>query len=153
GARVPGLDRREEALLGGEDGPEPVPIDAAALEHHARAPAAARDRWLEARIAESAGGAGRHRVVEPPLLVLGPRVEAEAGHARPRARARLLHEDRAEVARPRAVGGEAEEVDLVEVGAAPQEDAGRLALHGRVADDEPHALPAREEPHDRGVDP
>ncbi len=72
--------------------------------------AAARRAAVSSTRAAARATRRRHRVVALPVVVLGPAVEPPVGRGQ-LARASSLHEDRAEVARPDAVGRHAHEVD------------------------------------------
>src|SRR5206468_436801 len=85
-----------------------------------------------------------------PVAVLGPGVEAEAGD---RELGVLTHEDRPEVARPAAIGGEAKEFDTLQVHAALAQHFARLRFVRRRLDEDPDRLARRELPDNLTVDP
>ena len=114
-AGVARLDRAQQALLGGQQRPAAVDVDAAPLEDdparaRVRRPAsAARRRRRSRRASQLADG-----VVALVVGVLRPAVELPVGQrdlTGVAVRSRL-HEQRAEVARPAAIGRDAKEVDL-----------------------------------------
>src|SRR5438552_1343178 len=140
--RVPRLHRREKALLGGEERAAPVHVDAAALEDEPRLPLPAPEE-----LRQPAG----YGVVALPVGVLRPAVELPVGVGDLAVVA--AYEERAEVARPRAVGRHAEELDATRVDAGAREDAPGAPLGRRVADEDAHALARDQVAYDRGVDP
>ena len=139
----------EQALLGGEHRAAPVHVDGAPLQHHLAAAVGHRQE----RHLERPGGPLRDAGVAPPVGVLGPGVEPEAGDGPGRGVAAAGEPDGAVVAGPDPVGGEAAEVDRLERHAGPAEQRPHLPLVGRVEHREAHRLLPGHLADDLGVDP
>src|SRR5262249_51411759 len=92
------------------------------------------------------------RVVALPVRVLRPGVEAPVRDP-DLAVGLAADEEGAVVARPGAVGRDAEEVDAAEIDAGTAEHAPRRPLHRRVVDQDADALAGDELADDLGVDP
>src|SRR5947208_4505965 len=129
-AGVPHLDRGvEQTLFGGEERAPAVDVDAPTLQHDIAVPGPSTQQPQ----AEPFRNPFRHLVVPFPVGVFRPGVEAEAGDGDLGARALTPHEQGAVIARPPAVGREAEEFDARGVDTDPFEYAPGLALvRGRI---------------------
>src|SRR5207253_8094020 len=125
---VPRLLAREQALLGGEEGAAAVDVDGAALEDDVAR--AAAKRRLPPGAAERAGERIARGGVPPVIAVLRPAVEAPVDEGDVAVVA--SHEERAGIARPGAVGRDANEVHPPEVDAGVAEDALRASLQACV---------------------
>jgi hypothetical protein len=93
----------EKTFLGGEQGAAAVDVEPAAFQHHR--PLAVRDG--KEPVLETLCHFAGHRIVQFPIGILGPAVEAVVQYADFRALG-VAHEEGPEVARPAAVGGHAE---------------------------------------------
>jgi hypothetical protein len=139
----------EEALLRREDRPAAVDVDGAALEDDpASFPLRGKDRQPE-RVRRPV----RHAIVPPPVGVLRPAVEPEAADGDSAASPVAPDEGRAGVARPSAIGRDAEELHAGEVDARAREHSPRLRLVGAVLDQDPRRLPRRDPADDLRIDP
>ena len=153
-AGVARLPAAQQALLGGQQQALAVHVDAAALQDHPPRTAGGRRGDLETPHAEPFRDRPRQGVVPPPVAVAGPAVEAPVGRGDGARAARPADdEDRAAVPDPRAVGRRGVRVDSVRVDARPPQLPLRPPAHGRVAEDDRHALAAHEAAHDLGVAP
>src|SRR5439155_22618992 len=116
--------------------------DAPALEDEPRLPLAAPEEFRQ-----PVGDGG----VALPVRVLRPAVELPVGERDIAVVA--PDEERAEVARPRAVGRHAEEVDAAHVDTAAGQHAPGAPLAHRVADEDAHALARDQVAYHLGVHP
>src|ERR1043166_5808939 len=110
-ARIPRLRLRKQALFGAEEHPLSIHVDRAALHHDV----ASLDDDAILGHAKRPGDPPRDLVVLLVVRVLGPAVESPMG--RDLLAGRIPYEDRAGIARPDAIGRDAEEVDLREIDA------------------------------------
>ena len=130
----------EQAFFGGEQRAAPVDVDAAAFEHDAAAFVhGLPDTMLEFLV--YVGGGDRVLFV---IAVFGPSVEPPmrvgdfAGG--------VAYADRAGIAHPAAVSGNAEEIDGVEIGAGLFQNGADFGFGGAILHEEIDALNAREVP-------
>ena len=141
-AGIAGLHGAEQALLGGQQESGAVDVDAAAFEHQAGTPSPHLEALRER---------GGHGVVLLPVVVLGPSVEAPIGDGDfvPR----ILDEQRAVVAGPDAVGGAADELDGVQIGAGLGQLAAGVLFERFVLHQDADALDSRQLAHDLAIHP
>ncbi len=164
------LHLAQQALFGRDQRAAAIDVDAAALEHDAVQLAVDAQLGLPERHAQALGNLGAGGRVELPVVVLGPGVEAPARRGDGR-QSRLLRriaadEDRTVVARPDAVGRDAEETERCRrslprrladflrrstVRAHQQLPGFRLVCF--IVDQDVDPLDAREVTNDLGVDP
>ena len=124
-----------------------VDVDAAAFEDDA---AAFVDRLPEAPL-QFFVGLGNDNGVFFVIGVFGPAVEAPMGVGD--FAGRILYADRAGVAHPAAIGGDAEEIDGGEVGAGFFQDGADTGFGGAIFDEEINALDLGEMADDFGEGP
>ena len=93
----------------------------------------------------------RHGVIGFPVVVFGPCVEAPVGDAD--LAAVVFHKDGCVVAGPASVGGNAVEINGVEVCSAFQQGAPRRVLCIWILNQDAHALDAGETAHDLAIHP
>src|SRR6266566_10007652 len=136
--RIAGLHVRiEETLFGREQRTAAVDVDAAPFQDDLR---------VDQRELETLRRKHGDLVVLLPVLVLGPGVEMEAGDGEIPSRA--SHEDRAVVARPAAIRGEAQKIHALEIDADLLENPARLSLVARGVDENPDDFAPRERADD-----
>jgi hypothetical protein len=145
--RVARLHRAEKTLLGGQQETLAVHINGAALEHQM---ATARSGTPNAP-AGVAGNEAAGRVIQRPVTVSGPAVEAELD--RRQLAIRVEEEQRGEVTRPATVGSLAEKADVLErdVGLRQQPPGG--AFRFGVLDQDRDGLRGRQVTHDLAINP
>ena len=148
--RIPDLRHGvEQALLGGDQRSPPVDLDRAPLQNDALSAEPDRQELHSERLR---GPRGDSRVLSP-VRVPGPRIEPEPGDGHFALRALPADEDRAEIARPPAIGRKAEEGDAGWIHPDAREEPGRLRLVRLRLDQNPDGLAGGDRPRDLPVDP
>ena len=148
--RVADLDLRvEQALLRRDQRSPPVDLDRSPLQNDALPVEPDRQELHAERLR---GPCGDARVLSP-VRVSRPRVEPEPGDAHFALRAFPADEDRAEVARPPAIGRKTEEGHAGWIDPDAGEEPERLRLVRLRRDDDPDDLAGGDHPRDLPVDP
>ena len=122
----------KQALLGGQQLPCPVHINAAALQHQIR---------LEAALAELSRDLARYIGVVLEIRVFRPTVEAPMrdGDVAPG----VLHEERAIIARPASIGRMVKKLDGIQIRVGFFQDLADVLFHDWVFDDDANTLHVR----------
>ncbi len=141
----------EQALFRREQDAVAIGVDGAAFKNDPMRRAVEFNRRLPLSQAEKFRCATRDLVIELPVVVLGPGIEAPIRDCK----LTLLvpYKNRAGIAQPSAVGGPDMKADLIEIGSGAIQNACDTRFGLNVVKGEMHALVGRKQPDDLRVDP
>ena len=109
------------------------------------------DGWLPLRQSKQFSHALRHLIVEPPVGIFGPRIEAPVGNAHPALS--VAHEDRPRIASPTAIGRPDMKAHALEIRPSPLQNSIHSPLRFRVVNQNMHPFPRGEQAYNLRIDP